>query len=53
MVVKQGCIFTPDLINLYSNAFLIDLDVLPGFIVGGHNVNNIIYVLIADPERKS
>lgn len=59
MVVKEECIFKPDLINLYSNAFLrdLDLDVLPGFIVGGLNLNNIIYaddnVLMADTERKS
>lgn len=44
------------LLNLYSEAFLRELEVLPGFIIGGHNLKNIRYtddtVLIADTERK-
>ncbi len=44
------------LTGLYSEAILRELEILPGFIIGGHNLNNIRYaddtVLIADTEKK-
>ena len=54
--VRQGCVFSPDLSNLYSEMILRELEDLPGLVVGGHNINNIRYaddtVLIADSEEK-
>lgn len=45
-----------DLFNSYIEAVLGELEVLSGFITGGHNLNNIRYaddtVLIADTKRK-
>ena len=54
--MRQGCVFSPDLFNLYSEMILRELEDLPGLVVGGHNINNIRYaddtVLIADLEEK-
>lgn len=56
MDVKQGCVFSLDLFNLYKEAVLRELEVLLRFVIGGHNLNNIRYVddivLIADAEGK-
>lgn len=35
--------FSQDLFNSYSGTILRELNVLPGFIAGEHNLNNIIY----------
>ena len=54
--VRQGCVLSPDLFSLYGEVILRDLVALPGFKIGGRNLNNIRYaddtVLIADSEQK-
>lgn len=56
-VVRQGRVFSPDLFNLYNEAILRELELLPGFIISGHNLNNIRYanytVLMEDTEKKT
>ncbi|GFS10292.1 retrovirus-related Pol polyprotein from type-1 retrotransposable element R2 [Elysia marginata] len=55
--VRQGCILSPDLFNLYSKMILRELDNIQfqGIGLGGHNINNIRYaddtVLIAQSEH--
>ena len=54
--VRQGCVLSPDLFNLYSEMILRDLEPLQGIAVGGQNVNNLRYAddtaLIAESESK-
>ena len=54
--VRQGCVLSPDLFNLYSEKIFMELDDQQGFIVGGYNFNNARYaddaVLVAGSERK-
>ena len=54
--VRQGCVLSPDLFNLYSEVIMNDLAELDGIKFGGRNINNIRYaddtVLIADSEEK-
>ena len=52
--VRQGCVLSPDLFNLYSELILRELEELPGVVIGGTRINNLRYaddtVLIATSE---
>ena len=54
--VRQGCVLSPDLFSLYSQAVVDELEELEGIRIGGINLNNIRFaddtVLIADSEEK-
>ena len=54
--VRQGCVLSPDLFSLYSQAVMDELEELEGIRIGGTNINNIRYaddtVLVADTENK-
>ncbi|KAG1659484.1 Leucine-rich repeat-containing G-protein coupled receptor 5 [Nymphon striatum] len=50
--VRQGCILSPSLFNLYTEKIFREVDDMQGIVVGGVNINNLRYaddtVLIAD-----
>ncbi|NSM56165.1 hypothetical protein HET73_00315 [Wolbachia endosymbiont of Atemnus politus] len=50
--VRQGCVLSPLLFNLYSEEIFKDLDSFSGIVVGGRNITNLRYaddtVLISD-----
>ena len=54
--VRQGCVLSPELFNLYSEVIMRDLLEMDGIKAGGRNINNIRYaddtVLITDSEEK-
>ena len=41
--VRQGCVMSPDLFNLYSETILRNLEDVPGLKVNGENLNNLRY----------
>ena len=54
--IRQGCVQSPDLFLLYSQAVIEEQDNMDGVGFGGVNINNIRYaddtVLMADTEEK-
>ena len=41
--VRQGCVLSPDLWNLYGERIMKQLEDIPGISVGGRNINNLRY----------
>ena len=54
--VRQGCVMSPDLFNLYSEMVMRQLQDKEGIKIGGYNINNVRYaddtVLVADGAEK-
>ena len=52
--MRQGCVLSPKLFNLYTKKIFNESDKLPGCIVGGENINNLRYAddtaLLAESE---
>ena len=54
--VRQGCVVSPELFNLYKDITYRNIDQRPGIKIGGHTINNIRYaddtVLLAENETE-
>ena len=54
--VRQGCVMSSDLFNLYSETIFRKLEDIPGFNINGVNLNNLRYaddtVLIAESQKQ-
>ena len=54
--VRQGCVLSPSLFNLYTEKIFRETEDMEGVIVGGHNINNLKYAddtsLLALEEQK-
>ena len=53
--VRQGCVLSPDLFNLYSETIVRELEDMPGLKIGGKIINNLRYAddtaLIAENQK--
>ena len=54
--VRQGCVLSPAMFNLYTDIIFRNIENLPGLCVGGIKINNLRYaddtVLLAESEEK-
>ena len=54
--VRQGCVLSPSLFNLYTEKIFREIEDMEGVNVGGHNINNLRYAdntsLLALEEQK-
>ena len=54
--VRQGCVLSPHLFNLYTEKIFREIEVMEDVNVGGHNINNLRYAdgtsLLALEEQK-
>ena len=41
--VRQGCVLSPNLYNLYTEKMFREIEGMPGAIIGGVNINNLRY----------
>jgi exonuclease III len=53
--VRQGCVMSPSLFNVYTDFIFREIEELPGLNIGGKNTNNLRYaddtVLLAENEK--
>ena len=54
--MRQGCIQSPKLLNLYTKKIFHESNEIKGCVIGGHNVNNLRYAddtaLLAESEEE-
>ena len=44
--MRQGCVLSPSLFNLYTEKIFREIEDMEGVNVGGHNINNLRYMLM-------